>query len=85
MSKSKAPECIRYAGALGHTWIVTSKHAEEAERVRCECNDGPYAARVAGEAEEQEGVSARIWHREWRHRGRRWIEVSRSAAMIASD
>ena len=74
---SKLPECLRWAGALGHRWIVTVAD-NKGERVRAEVNTGHDAFRYWSEAAEA-NETAFIYER----RKKGWARSTPAAASIA--
>lgn len=71
------PECLKYAGGLGHTWFVTYVTVEGAERLYSECPDAASAVRTF---DQFDASVKRIYTRE----GGKLRRVTRSAALIAS-
>ena len=76
MSRAKLPACLLYAGALGHTWLVTCDDGAGGERLVLHANDGVSAAEYFDElGEKARGIYARS--------GKSWRRVSRAAAVLS--
>ena len=75
MKANKAPEFLRYAGGLGHTWVTTYL-SQSGERLYSECGSGPRAYETWKDCGENGG---RIFTRT--RRG--WKEVRPTLAAIS--